>query len=268
MRVLRRAAAAALLALPWSPGPLTPRPSRAHRVVSPATVLVGGAVVVSGAATPALTGSSVVLQRANGEDVDHPCTQKPGAAGTFAFHVKAPKAAATWLLRVTRSSGGGNKAGVSATDRLHVVKTAFSVTAAATSPRTGTVVVAAQSAPRHRHSAAAATGPASWTSVATSTLSDAGAYSVRASLPTSPAMSCASPRRSRRPSPKGEQVAHRDAPGTRAGHRTDDAAQGRHRQGLHHHAVRDAGHKPVHLVRLRAADRHHPHPGGRARRHL
>jgi alpha-tubulin suppressor-like RCC1 family protein len=188
--VLRRAAviSAALIALPLVAGPAdaAAKPTHLGLVIAPATVLVGGPVVLSGTATPALTGSSVVLQRANGKTWTTVAHQKAGAAGTFAFHVKAPKAAATWLLRVTRSAGGGDKAGVSATHRLRVVKTAFSVTAAATLTTTaGTVVVSGSVSPH-------ATGTVelqrlvggTWIAVATDTL-NASTYSIRASLPTS-----------------------------------------------------------------------------------
>ena len=117
-------------------------------VTSPTTVIVGGAVVVSGAVTPAGAGSSVALQSESRGHWTTLTTQKSGAAGTFAFHLKAPKHATTWSLRVSRPAAKGVKAVVSATQHLHVVKSAFAVTATAslgTAP--GTVVVAGTVSP-------------------------------------------------------------------------------------------------------------------------
>ncbi|BEP13699.1 hypothetical protein acdb102_20100 [Acidothermaceae bacterium B102] len=187
---LRRAAAvvAAIVTLPLVAGPAAAASRATHLTVSatPSTVIVGGAVLVTGVATPARAGSTVVLQRANGTKWTVIAHQKSGATGTFAFHLKAPQAAATWLLRVTRSAGGGDKAGVSASRRVHVVTTAFSVSAAATlTTSAGTVVVSGIVSPP-------APGTVTlqrliggvWTDAATDSLNTSGGYSIRVSLPT------------------------------------------------------------------------------------
>ena len=186
----RRAAVvcAALLVVPLAAGPATAasRPTHLGVAVSPATVLVGGAVVLSGTATPAVTGAPVLLQRAAGKVWTTLAHQKSTAAGTFVFHLKASKAAATWALRVTRAAGGGAKAGVSATALVRVVKTAWAVTASASlGTTTGSVVVTGTVGPH-------ATGTVTlqqlvanaWIPVTTGTLT-AGAYSITTTVPTS-----------------------------------------------------------------------------------
>ena len=149
---LRRltAVCAALVAVPLvaTPAAAAPRPTHVVIIATPATVLTGGAVVVSGAATPVRAGSTVVLQREVGRAWKTLARQKTGAAGTFAFHLKAPKAKVVWLLRVSRAAGGGDKAGTSATQHLRVVKSAFTVSAIATLGTTpGQVVVTGKAGP-------------------------------------------------------------------------------------------------------------------------
>jgi alpha-tubulin suppressor-like RCC1 family protein len=56
---------------------------------------------------------------------------KPSAAGTFSTTVKAPKTATTWDLRAVRAKSAEAKEGISGVLKVHVVKTAYTVTAAA-----------------------------------------------------------------------------------------------------------------------------------------
>jgi alpha-tubulin suppressor-like RCC1 family protein len=185
---MRRTAvlSAALIAVPLMAGPASAgsRTTHVSATASPSTVLVGGAVVVSGLVTPVEAGSSVALQLADGKSWRTLAHQKSTSAGTFAFHLKAPRTATTWHLRVSRAAVSGNKSGVSATRQLHVVRTAFAVTASAalgTSP--GTVVVTGKAGP---HATGKVTlqrlSAGAWIAVAPGTLSRTGGFIVTASL--------------------------------------------------------------------------------------
>lgn len=97
-----------------------------HVQSAAASFRVSSPIVVTGTVKPAST-ATVVLERLNGKHWLVLAHAKPTTAGAFGFTVKAPKAAATWPVRVVRAAGKAVKAGTSGTVKLHIVKTAFTV---------------------------------------------------------------------------------------------------------------------------------------------
>ncbi|MDX6203556.1 MAG: large repetitive protein [Frankiales bacterium] len=108
----------------------TPATSHLRSTVAPATVLIGGSVVVSGAVSPTVSGSPVVLQRlVSGKWVT--LGQKAsGKKGTFSFAVHATGKASTWSLRVIRRATSKATAVVGKTLKVHLTKTAYKLSAA------------------------------------------------------------------------------------------------------------------------------------------
>jgi alpha-tubulin suppressor-like RCC1 family protein len=98
--------------------------------VAPATVHVGSPLVVSGSVSPRVSGVPVVVQRLVGKSWHTVGKGKATSSGGFSFSVKAPGAAAKWVLRVTRAASASSKAGVSAALHVRVVKAVFVVKAA------------------------------------------------------------------------------------------------------------------------------------------
>src|SRR4051812_48788674 len=70
--------------------------------VAPATALVKSTAIVSGTVTP--KGGTLVLQRLVGKSWVTVAHKAPTSSGSYSFSVRAPKAAATWALRVTRTA--------------------------------------------------------------------------------------------------------------------------------------------------------------------
>ena len=108
----------------------------------PATVLIGASTVVSGAVSPSVAGSPVVLQKlvaGHWKTLGHEAT---GKGGTYSFKVHATGKVSTWSLRVTRAATSKATAVVGKTLKVHLTKTAYKVSAAAvTKVNYGTPVV-------------------------------------------------------------------------------------------------------------------------------
>jgi hypothetical protein len=105
-----------------------PVASHLRATAAPATVLIGGSVVVSGAVSPSVAGSPVVLQKlVNGHwaTLTHRAT---GKGGSYSFKVRTAGKPATWSLRVIRSSSSKAKAIIGKTLKVHLTKTAYKVT--------------------------------------------------------------------------------------------------------------------------------------------
>lgn len=98
-----------------------------HVAVTPATVKVATSVSVTGSASP--KGGTVTLQRLVGKKWVPLTHVKVTRTGAFALAFHAPKSPATLALRVVRSASSVAKAGVSPTLHVHVVKTAYAVSA-------------------------------------------------------------------------------------------------------------------------------------------
>lgn len=171
------------LVLPMAAGPASAAPLRATAlavVTAPATVHVGAVVTVAGTAKPARPGASVSLQRFVNHTWKTIAHQKSSSTSTFAFHLKAPKTPVTWVLRVARAAGGGDKAAVSKTQHVRVVKASYAVTAQATvGVVLGTVVVTGKVSPHGtgRVTVQQLVGQA-WKPVATGVLGNTGLFSV------------------------------------------------------------------------------------------
>jgi alpha-tubulin suppressor-like RCC1 family protein len=147
--------------------------------LDPVTAVVRSTAVVSGTVTPA--GPSLVLQRLVGHSWVTLARQKPSAAGRFAFHVRTPKAAVRWDLRVSRPASKTTRAGAGAILELHVVGTAYAVaavpvTASVTAPAlvavTGAVLPMARGSVRLQQLTAG-----TWVTVATGALSSRSTFS-------------------------------------------------------------------------------------------
>ena len=109
-------------------GGAKPAAGRLHVAVTPVTAKVGTAVTVTGTVRP--KGGTVTLQRLVGKKWVALTHAKPSRTGTFALAFHAPKAAATLALRVVPARVRHGQAVVSATLHVHVVKTAYAVSAA------------------------------------------------------------------------------------------------------------------------------------------
>jgi alpha-tubulin suppressor-like RCC1 family protein len=180
-------AAVVALALPVAAVPAEAAALRTTHVtvaVTPATVHVGGVVLVSGSVTPLRSGAQVTLQRFVGKTWKTLAHQKTAAPGTYAFHLKTPKSPTTWVLRVSRAAGGGDKAGVSKTQHIHVVKPVYAVTAsAALGTVLGQVVVSGNVSPHGTGKVQLQEASANtWITVATATLGTSSTYSATATL--------------------------------------------------------------------------------------
>jgi alpha-tubulin suppressor-like RCC1 family protein len=169
-------------------GPAVAAKAPAHTAISAhltaSTVLVHSTAAVSGTVSPA--GGSVVLERLVGTKWQPVAHQKPSRAGAFSFSVRAPKAAATWSLKVIRASSSTAKAGTSATLHLHAVTKQFAVAAASASTVTapgastvtGVVIPAASGTVQVQRQ-----DGKSWITVATGKLGAGGVFSVSTTLP-------------------------------------------------------------------------------------
>jgi hypothetical protein len=104
-----------------------PVASHLRSAVAPATVLIGGSVVVSGAVSPSVAGSPVVLQKlvaGHWQTLAHHAT---GKGGSYSFKVHATGKVATWSLRVIRSASSKAKAVTGKTLKVHLSKTAYKI---------------------------------------------------------------------------------------------------------------------------------------------
>jgi alpha-tubulin suppressor-like RCC1 family protein len=168
-------------------GPAAAAKAPAHTAISAhltaSTVLVKSTATVSGTVSPA--GGSVVLERLIGAKWQSAAHQQPSRTGAFAFSVRAPKAAATWSLKVVRAASSTAKAGTGATLHLHVVTKQFVVAATSastvTSPTastvTGVVVPAVSGAVQVQQLKGK-----TWIAAATGKLGAGGAFSVKATF--------------------------------------------------------------------------------------
>lgn len=112
-------------------------PRRIAVSLSPATAHVGSLVAVTGQLSTKLAGVALTVQRSVGHRwvaVAHVRTQP---AGRFALSLRAPRAAATWTLRVIAPAAKTVKALISPSLHVRVVKAIFTVRATAA---TGVIV--------------------------------------------------------------------------------------------------------------------------------
>jgi alpha-tubulin suppressor-like RCC1 family protein len=127
----------------------------------------------------------VTLQRFIGRAWKTIAHQKASSTSTFAFRLKAPKTPVGWVLRVTRAAGGGDKAGVSRTQHVRVVKPIFAVSAsAALTAVQGQVVLTGKVGPRAggKITVRELVGKI-WNPLATGVLGKTGSFSVSVTLP-------------------------------------------------------------------------------------
>jgi alpha-tubulin suppressor-like RCC1 family protein len=93
---------------------------------TPATAHVTSVVVVTGLVTPHAAGP-VVVQRLVGHTWKTVAHGRSARTGAYGVSLRAPRSAATWLLRVVRPATRTAKAATSRTARVHVVKAIFTV---------------------------------------------------------------------------------------------------------------------------------------------
>ena len=155
--------------------------------VTPATALVRTTAVVSGVVSPA--GGPVALQRLEATAWVTVAHAKTGSAGGYTFTVRAPKAAASWTLRVVRAATSTTKGGVSASVHLRVVTQQFLVAAASastlTSPATAVVTGVEVPATKGTVQVQQLAGR-TWTGLATGKIGAGGTFSINTSLPVGP----------------------------------------------------------------------------------
>jgi alpha-tubulin suppressor-like RCC1 family protein len=155
-------------------------------VVTPATVLVGGTIAVTGSLSPK-TATAVLLQRLDGKKWSTVAHAKPSKTGTYALNLHAPKKPVALTLRVTRAVSATAKAGVSATLHVRVVKTAFHVSAqpgAASLTTAQPVVVSGKVSPKAKGSVSLDSKVGSrWVSLAKTTLAAGSTYAFSKALP-------------------------------------------------------------------------------------
>ena len=157
-RLLRRSAAptalvtAAALTLGTLPAQAATKPAvtHLHVVVTPTTAKVGSTVLVTGTATPRVASLSVSLQRLEGRKWTTLTSAKTTSTGAYTLHLKVPRTATTWTVRVTRAASRTTKAAVTGAVQLHVVPTGYVVASAAaplTLPNQSTFVVTGEVVP-------------------------------------------------------------------------------------------------------------------------
>ncbi|MDX6206373.1 MAG: hypothetical protein QOF39_2430, partial [Frankiales bacterium] len=98
-------------------------------LATPTTAKVSSIVVVTGTAKPAISGLAVSLQRFDGRHWNTVAHAKESRTGAYSVSMKAPGKAATMRLRVVRAAAKSDKAGVSRTLVVRVVKTAYVIKA-------------------------------------------------------------------------------------------------------------------------------------------
>jgi alpha-tubulin suppressor-like RCC1 family protein len=156
-----------------------------HVVVTPTTARLRSVVVIAGTATP-VTSAPVTLQRLVGKKWVTLAHVRATTKGAFTIRLRAPKRAATWSVRLTRAASKLTKPAATPVIHLHLVKSAFAITAApapATVHNGQSLVVAGTVSPK-------ATGTVSlqklsgktWTTVAKANLATMSTYSVSTRL--------------------------------------------------------------------------------------
>jgi alpha-tubulin suppressor-like RCC1 family protein len=162
----------------------SPRPAvtHLHAAVTPTTARLRTVIVITGTATPALPSVPVTVQRLVGKKWTTLARVRTTAKGAFTLRLRAPKKAATWVVRLTRAATRTTRAAMTPVVHVHLVKTAFAVTAAPVGGpvhQGGAVVLAGTVRPATRGSVLlqrlAGTG---WTTVAHATLDASSAFSV------------------------------------------------------------------------------------------
>jgi hypothetical protein len=120
----------------------SPATSHLRSAVAPATVLIGASTVVSGAVSPSVAGSPVVLQKlvsGHWKTIAHKASGKRGA---YSFSIRATGKPQTWTLRVIRGGTSKARAVVGKTLHVRLTKTKYKVTAATvTKVAAGTPIV-------------------------------------------------------------------------------------------------------------------------------
>ena len=161
------------------------RATHVKALATPATVLRGGAVAVTGSLTPK-TATAVLLQRLVGTTWTTVAHAKPSRTGTYVLTLRAPNKTVTLTLRVSRAASATATAGVSATLHVRVVKAAFHITAqAAASVSTAhPVVVSGKVSPKGKGSVSLDRRAGSrWVSLARTRLTAGSGYSFSRTLP-------------------------------------------------------------------------------------
>ncbi|MDX6230749.1 MAG: hypothetical protein QOI76_4139 [Frankiales bacterium] len=164
--------------------PASAAAARVSAVTAASTVKVGSVVVVTGELSTHAVGKTVVLQRNNGKTWVTAARAKTVTGGRYTVSARAPRVAATWLLRATVT---GSAQAVSTVLHLRVVKTAFTVEAEALSPVAAgeAVVVSGRVTPKATGSVGLqALNGSVWTTVATAKLSKASTFTLRSVRPT------------------------------------------------------------------------------------
>jgi hypothetical protein len=104
-----------------------PVASHLRSAAAPATVLIGGSVVVSGAVSPSVAGSPVVLQKLVSGHWVTLTHQAPGKGGSYRFKLHTAGKPATWSLRVIRSASSKATGIIGKTLKVHLTKTAYKI---------------------------------------------------------------------------------------------------------------------------------------------
>jgi hypothetical protein len=107
-----------------------PVKSNLRSALAPATVLLGASVVVSGAVSPSVAGSPVVLQRLVAGQWKTLTHKNSGKAGVYSFTVHASGKVGVWSLRVVRAASAKAAAVTGKTLTVRLTKTAFKVSSA------------------------------------------------------------------------------------------------------------------------------------------
>ena len=152
---------------------------------APATVLVKGAIAVSGSTSPKAA-VSLAVQSLVGKTWTTIGHAKSSKAGAYVLSVHAPKTAGVLTLRVSRAATAGSTSSVSATLHVRVVKTAFAVT---TTHSASPVTLPAQLVVTGKVSAKAKGSVSldrlvgtAWVSLGKATLTKASTYTLRKTL--------------------------------------------------------------------------------------
>jgi alpha-tubulin suppressor-like RCC1 family protein len=128
-----------------------PAATRLRIAVTPTTAKVGSVLVVSGTAIPRVSSLPVVVARYVGKKWVTLGHAKASKTGTYSLRLRAPKKAATWILRVTRKASATVKAAASPTTHVRVVTSSFAITARPNSailPTGGTLLVTGTVGPK------------------------------------------------------------------------------------------------------------------------
>jgi alpha-tubulin suppressor-like RCC1 family protein len=169
-------------------GPASAAKTPAHTTISAhlaaSTVLIKSTASVTGTVTP--SAGSVALQRLVGKTWTTVGHATPTRTGSFAFSVRAPKAASTWSLKVVRAASKTAKAGNSATLHLHAVTQQFLVLAtsagAVTAPAATAVSGVVAPVTKGNVQLQELVGK-TWTAVTTGKVGAGGAFSINTTLP-------------------------------------------------------------------------------------